>query len=388
MTSAFAYLDHNAGAPAAPEVVRAMAEALALGGNPSSVHRAGRLARRLVEDARAAVAEMVSVLPAEVLFTSGGTEANHLALRGPVAAGSANRLIISGVEHPSLMQPALGLGLAVEVLPVDGQGLVDLAALAASLAAGGRPLVSVMLANNETGVIQPIAEMARLVHAAGGLMHTDAAQAPGRIPLDAGVLGVDLISLSAHKMGGPAGIGALVVRDGVSFATDRVGGGQEMGRRAGTENLAGIAGFGAAALGVPARLASAGELARRRDALEVQARSLVPDVVIHGFGAPRLCNTTCLGVAGVAAETQVIALDLAGVLVSAGAACSSGKVRPSPVLEAMGFGPEHAASAIRVSLGPKTDEGEIARFLAAWSEFILRLPSRVAAPSRRAFNHA
>jgi cysteine desulfurase len=178
MTSAFAYLDHNAGAPAAPEVVRAMAEALALGGNPSSVHRAGRLARRLVEDARAALGEMVSVLPAEVVFTSGGTEANHLALRGPVAAGLVDRLIISGVEHASLMQPALALGLAVEVLPVDGQGLVDLAALEASLAAGGRPLVSVMLANNETGVIQPVAEMARLVHAAGGLMHTDAAQAP------------------------------------------------------------------------------------------------------------------------------------------------------------------------------------------------------------------
>jgi len=388
MTSAFAYLDHNAGAPAAPEVVRAMAESLALGGNPSSVHRAGRLARRLVEDARAAVAEMVSVLPAEVLFTSGGTEANHLALRGPVAAGLVDRLIISAVEHASLMQPALALGLAVEVLPVDGQGLVDLAALEVSLAAGGRPLVSVMLANNETGVIQPIAEMARLVHAAGGLMHTDAAQAPGRVLLDAGVLGVDLISLSAHKMGGPAGIGALVVRDGVPFATDRVGGGQEMGRRAGTENLAGIAGFGAAALGVPARLAKADEVAQRRDALEARARALVPDVIIHGSGAPRLCNTTCLSVAGVAAETQVIVLDLAGVLVSAGAACSSGKVRPSPVLEAMGLGPEHAGSAIRISLGPETNEGEIERFLAAWSEFILRVPSRVAAPSRRALNHA
>ena len=384
MTSAFAYLDHNAGAPAAPEVVRAMAEALALGGNPSSVHRAGRLARRLVEDGRAALAEMLCVLPSEVVFTSGGTEANHLALHGPVAAGAVDRLIVSAVEHASLLQAALALGVAVEVLPVDGLGLVDLTALEACLAAGGRMLVSVMLANNETGVIQPIAEMARLVHAAGGLIHTDAAQAPGRLAVDAGVLGADLISLSAHKMGGPAGIGALVVRDGVPFVTDRVGGGQEKGRRAGTENLAGIAGFGVAALGVPARLAKAGDIARRRDALEVRVRNLVPDVVIHGSGAPRLCNTTCFGVAGVAAETQVIALDLAGVLVSAGSACSSGKVQPSPVLHAMGLGPEHAGSAIRLSLGPETGEGEIERFLAAWSEFILRVPSRVAPQSRRA----
>lgn len=388
MTSAFAHLDHNAGAPAAPEVVRAMAEALALGGNPSSVHRAGRLARRLVEDARAAVAEVVSVRPAEVVFTSGGTEANHLALRGPVAAGAVDRLIVSAVEHPSLLQPALALGLPVTVLPVDAQGVVDLVALERCLASGGRPLVSVMLANNETGVIQPVADIVRLVRGAGGLVHSDAAQAPGRLPLDMGVLGVDLLSLSAHKMGGPSGIGALVVRDGVPFAADRVGGGQEMGRRAGTENIAGIAGFGAAALGVAARLARADEVARRRDALEARACALVPDVVIHGAGAPRLCNTTCLGVAGIAAETQVIALDLAGVLVSAGSACSSGKVRPSPVLEAMGLGPEHAGSAIRVSLGPDTDDGEIARFLAAWSEFILRVPTRVAPPSRRALNHA
>jgi cysteine desulfurase len=388
MNAVAAYLDHNAGAPAAPEVVRAMAEALALGGNPSSVHRAGRLARRLVEESRAAIADLVGVRPAEVVFTSGGTEANHLALRGPVLAGAVARVIVSAVEHESVGRPAAALGLPVDVLPVDADGVVDLDALDALLARPGRPLVSVMLANNETGVIQPLAEIAARVKAAGGLVHTDAAQAPGRMSVNVNALGIDLMSLSGHKMGGPAGIGALVVCDGVPFAADRVGGGQEMGRRAGTENLAGIAGFGAAARIAENRLAKAVVIEALRDDMEFRARTLVPAATIHGAGAPRLCNTSCIGVAGVPAETQVIALDLAGVQVSAGAACSSGKVRPSPVLAAMGLAPEEAASAIRVSLGPETSVAEIDRFLDAWIEFISRAPSRTAPRSRRASTNA
>jgi cysteine desulfurase len=388
MDAVAAYLDHNAGSPAALEVARAVTEALTLGGNPSSVHRAGRLARRVVEDARAAIADLVGARPAELVFTSGGTEANHLALRGPVHAGAVARVIVSAVEHESVGRPAAALGVPVDVLPVDRDGIVDLDALDALLARPGRPLVSVMLANNETGVIQPLAEIAARVKAAGGIVHTDAAQAPGRIAVDLEALGVDLMSLSGHKLGGPSGIGALVVRDGIPFAADRVGGGQEMGRRAGTENLAGIAGFGAAARIGESRLAKAVAIARLRDDMEFRARSLVPAAIVHGAGAPRLCNTSCIGVAGVPAETQVIALDLAGVQVSAGAACSSGKVRPSPVLAAMGLSPEDAASAIRVSLGPDTAKSDIDRFLDAWSEFISRAPSRTAPRSRRASTHA
>ena len=383
MNAAFAYLDHNAGAPPAPTVVRAMAEALALGGNPSSVHRTGRLSRRLVEDARAKVADMLCVRPAEIVFTSGGTEANHLALRGPVLAGAVDRVIVSAVEHDALARPAEALGLPLSVLPVDAEGVVALDALDALLSEGGRPLVSVMLANNETGVIQPVAEIAARVRARGGIVHTDAAQAPGRLAVDAGVLGVDLLSLSAHKLGGPAGVGALMVRDGTPFAADRVGGGQEMGRRSGTENIAGIVGFGAAVDMVADRLADVPRLAALRDGLEVRVGAIAPETVFHGSGAARLCNTSCFGLAGVSAETQVIALDLAGVQISAGAACSSGKVRPSPVLLAMGRTPVEAASAIRVSLGPSNTDEDIGRFIAAWSEFITRTPLRAGAPSRK-----
>jgi cysteine desulfurase len=352
MREAIAYLDHNASAPVKPGVRAAVAEALGLAGNPSSVHRRGRLARRAVERARAQVAALVGGAPERVVFTSGATEANHLALHG-----IARRRLVSAIEHDSV------LAVEAERIPVDAHGVVDLTALERLLAQGEPALVSVMLANNETGVIQPIAAVAEIAHRHGALLHCDAAQAPGRIAID---VRVDLLTLSAHKFGGPQGVGALVLGEGVEVAALQRGGGQEFGRRAGTENVPGIVGMGVAAELALDDLASAGRVGAMRDDLERRVRSALPAAVVFGAAAPRLGNTSCLAMPGVAAETQVIALDLSGVAVSAGAACSSGKVRASKVLAAMGVDPALAAGAIRVSLGPSTEAWEIDRFIAAW----------------------
>ena len=357
MTGSVAYLDHNASAPVKPAVRAAVAAALELCGNPSSVHRHGRLARRTLQRARAQVAALVGAKPEQVVFTSGATEANHLALLGV----GCRRRIVSAIEHDSVqsVDPQ-----AVQV-PVDADGLIDLGALDVMLARDeGRAVVSVMLANNETGVIQPVAEAARIAHRHDALLHCDAAQAPGRIALDMASLGADLLTLSAHKIGGPQGVGALVLGPAVEVAALQRGGGQELGRRAGTENLPGIAGFGVAAELAPEDLAS--PVAARRDELERRAKQALPTVAVFGDAAPRLGNTSCLAMPGVGAETQVIALDLAGVAISAGAACSSGKVKTSRVLLAMGVDPALAACAVRVSLGPATEAWEIERFLAAW----------------------
>ena len=357
------YMDHNATTAVRPEARDAVALALALTGNPSSVHGSGRTARRLVEDARDAVAALVGAEPAWVVFTSGGTEANNLALR---VLPKRAPILCSAVEHASVLSVMDGI---IEI-PVDGDGVVDRGALEALLASEDTPaLVAVMLANNETGVLQPVADVAALAHEHGALIHCDAVQAAGKMAIDFRALGCDLMSLSAHKIGGPSGVGALVVTSGVEGDLALIpmlrGGGQERGRRAGTENVPGIAGFGAAARAAREGLTDFARLGRWRERIENRLRQRA-DSRVYGFGAPRLANTSCLTMPGVEAETQVIQLDLAGVAVSAGAACSSGKVEPSRVLAAMGVDANEAATAIRVSLGWNTTEDDADKFVEAW----------------------
>jgi cysteine desulfurase len=369
------YLDHNATAPVKPEVAAAIGEALAECGNPSSVHRFGRLARRRVEDARERVAALVGAKPEAVIFTSGGSEANALAL----ALAGGRPILAGATEHDSILKAVPATGR----IPVDAGGIIRREPLAAMLErAGGPALVSIQLANNETGVIQPIAELSEMVHAAGGLLHVDAAQAPGRIPLDAAALGADALTLSAHKMGGPQGIGALVLLADIAPAPLIRGGGQERGWRAGTENVPGIAGFGRAAELAREDLDRAAAVADLRDRLERRVLGLAPAAVIHGSGSPRLPNTSCIGMPGVDSETQVMSFDLAGIAISAGSACSSGKLRRSGVLEAMGVGAEEAGSAIRVSLGPSTSAAEIDRFCDAWAALYRRLAAGSAVRDR------
>lgn len=353
------YLDYNATAPLRPEAASAMTSALELCGNASSVHRFGRLARRAVEDAREAIAAAVDASAADIVFTGGGTEANNLALRG-----TDRPVFISAIEHDSVRAARDD----VVIIRVDRDGLVDLHHLEELLAAADAPaLVSVMLANNETGVVQPITEMVALARRFDALVHCDAVQALGKIPFSFAALGVDMMTLSAHKLGGPQGVGALIVRDGVDVAPLLRGGGQERSRRAGTENVAGIAGFGAAAKLVAQAIGAAPELTRMRASIEDRVRTMAPDAVIYGADAPRLPNTSCIGLPGVGNEVQVMALDLAGVAISAGSACSSGKLTPSHVLQAMGAGDDAAASAIRVSLGWQTSDVDCDRFIDAWT---------------------
>lgn len=362
------YLDYNAGAPVRPEALRAMADSLACAGNPSSVHRAGREARSRMERARGKVAALVGADPAGIVFTSGGTEANRLVLGG----SGRDRVLVSAVEHASVRETP-----GAEIIPVDGAGVVKLDALEDMLASDSSPaLVSVMLANNETGIIQPVAEIAALCRRFGALIHCDAAQGPGRVALSLSGLGVDFLTLSAHKMGGPAGIGALVMADGEQMlAPILLGGGQERRRRAGTENLAGIAGFGeaaeVAAYEIESRTPTLG-VCNLRDRLETEALRRVPDAVVVGARAARLGNTSCLALPGIASQMQVMALDLAGVMVSAGAACSSGKVAASHVLAAMGLAPELAGSAIRISLGWASTDDDVNNFLDAWVDLAKR----------------
>lgn len=355
-----AYLDHNATTPVRPEAVAAMTAALAEPGNASSVHAAGRRARARLEAARCSLAERLGVPPARVVFTSGGTEANHLAL-----LGFDGPRLVSAVEHPAVLDAVPD----APRVPVDTSGVLDLPALADLLARHRPALVSLMLANNETGVIQPVAEAATLARRHGALLHCDAVQAFAKVPFTLADLGADLVTVSAHKLGGPPGVGALVLRDGCPDPRPlQRGGGQERRRRAGTENLPGIAGF-AAALGI----ATDWERVRTlRDRLEAAVKALRPDAVVAGSAATRLPNTSCILTPGLPAATQLMALDLAGVAVSSGAACSSGKVGPSHVLAAMGQPPELAGCAIRVSLGPETTAAEVDRFLTAWAVLVRR----------------
>ena len=368
-----AYFDWNATAPLREAARQALQEALAVSGNPSSIHAEGRNARRLVEDARERVAQLAGAHRADVIFTSSGTEANALALTPFIETANEklprDRLFMSAIEHSSVRAGGRFPREAIEDLPVDADGRLDLAGLAQALTRASRPLVSIMLANNESGVIQPIAEAAALVHAAGGLLHVDAVQAAGRIDCDIGALGADLLTLSAHKSGGPKGAGALIrARDDIHFADPLIrGGGQERGLRAGTENVAGIAAFGAAAAVALAQGANeAAAMLSSRNRLEAGLKAIAPQAVIFGESAARLPNTTLFALPGMKAETAVIAFDLEGVAVSSGAACSSGKVQPSHVLAAMGVSPALTQAAVRVSLGWATSERDIERFLDAW----------------------
>jgi cysteine desulfurase len=364
------YLDWNATTPLRKEARQAMAAALDLCGNPSSVHAEGRQARKLVEDARAIVAGAIGVLARNVIFMSGGTEANALALRPGLKRGSGapvERLVVSAIEHASVLAGGRFAADAVRTAGVTRSGLIDLDRLRAALADGPPALVSVMLANNETGAVQPVAEAAEIVHAAGGLLHVDAIQAFGKTSVDMKRLGADLVTLSAHKIGGPKGVGALVLAEGLTGLQPLLrGGGQELSRRAGTENVTGIVGFGAA---VRAALESLEDDAIRlgglRNRLESGLRE-TPGAIVFSDDAPRLPNTTLFTVPGLKAETAVIGFDLAGIAVSSGSACSSGKVQPSHVLEAMGFGPEIAQGAVRLSLGWSTSDADIDCCLEAW----------------------
>ena len=368
-----AYFDWNATAPLRPQAAAALREASALTGNPSSVHAEGRAARHAVEAAREKVAALVGARPADVIFTSGGTEANCLALSPAIEVlgdkAPRDRLLISAIEHPSVRAGGRFAPEVIEDIPVGSDGRVDLTALSDAVTRTARPLVSIMLANNETGVVQPVAAAAAIVHAAGGLIHVDAVQAVGRIPCDIGALGADLLTLSAHKIGGPKGVGALVrSRDDIHFPVPLIrGGGQERGLRAGTENVAGIAGFGAAAAAAREKLADeAAHMLVLRNELEAGICAIAPQAVILGAGAERLPNTTLFALPGLKAETAIIAFDLEGIAVSSGAACSSGKVQPSHVLEAMGVSPALVRSAIRASLGWTTTKADIDRLLSAW----------------------
>ena len=364
------YLDWNATTPLRREAREAMAAAWALPGNPSSVHAEGRQARRLVEEARAAIAGAVGAQPRDVVFTSGGTEANALALTPGLRRASTlpvQRLVVSAIEHASVLAGGRFPAHAIETVGVTPSGLVDLDRLRATLEGGLPALVSVMLANNETGALQPVAAAAEIVHATGGLLHVDAIQAFGKIPFDINMINADLVTLSAHKIGGPKGVGALVLAEGLSGLEPLLrGGGQELGHRAGTENIAGIAGFGAAVRTAMGALENdAIRLETLRNRLETGLRQ-TPGVIVFSDDVPRLPNTTLFTVPGLKAETAVIGFDLAGLAVSSGSACSSGKVQPSHVLEAMGAGRERAKGAVRLSLGWSTSEEEIDRCLEAW----------------------
>jgi cysteine desulfurase len=369
------YFDWNATAPLRREAQRALQDALALTGNPSSVHAEGRAARHLIERAREQVAQFVGARPVDVIFTSSGTEANALALTPAIETAAEKRprekLLMSAIEHPSVRAGGRFPRNAIDDIPVDADGRVSLTALADAVSKATRPLVSIMLANNETGIIQPVAEAAAIVHAAGGLLHVDAVQAAGRIPCDISALGADLLTLSAHKIGGPKGVGALVrASDDMHFPEPLIrGGGQERGARAGTENVAGIAAFGAAAATAQRQRADeAAQVRALRNLLEEGLCVIDPQTVIFGAGAgvERLPNTTLFALGGVKAETAIIALDLNGVAVSSGAACSSGKVQPSHVLAAMGISPTLIRGAVRVSLGWTTTDTDVERFLNAW----------------------
>lgn len=381
-----AYLDHNATTPVRPEVVEAMVRALAMPGNPSSVHSEGRAARAAIEQARAQVAALVGAKPSNVVFTSGGTEANATVLSHGLMDCSGGRdcvrtpaslLLHGATEHPCVRDGHRFAADAVEAIPVNADGLADLAWLAARLGRlaaeqpGARALVSLHLANNETGVLQPVGEVAALSRRFGALAHSDAVQAAGKIAIDIEALGVDALTISAHKFGGPKGVGAIIFRTGALELADKPlrGGGQERGWRAGTENVPGIVGFGeAAALARKAQANEAGRLSGLRDRLEAGLLDLAPSTAVFGRAAPRLPNTSAFATPGLAAETLLIKLDLAGVALSSGSACSSGKVKRSHVLDAMGVDPAMSAGALRASLGWTTSEADIDQFLAAYAK--------------------
>ncbi len=376
------YLDWNATAPLRPAARAALTAALEAPGNASSIHAEGRAARARIETARAEVAALCGARAANVVFTGGASEAAATALDTRLAPGGPQgaRLLVFVGEHPCMRAGGRFPAGAIETLPAQADGRLDLAALRTALARGqGRPtVVALQLANNETGAIQPVAEAAASARDAGAAIVCDAAQAAGRLPIDIEALGVDWLILSSHKLGGPIGAGALVGRGPFPAAAALLtGGGQERGARAGTENAPALAGFGAAAAEARAELTcEPARIAALRDRLEARLQALTPGLTIFSAAAPRLCNTSCLAVSGLAAGSLAMALDLAGVAVSAGAACSSGKVAVSPLLGAIAGESSLAAGALRVSLGRTTGADEIESFATIFRDVVTRMLAR------------
>jgi cysteine desulfurase len=355
--------DHNATAPVKPEVANMISDTLTVGGNASSIHAVGRLARQKIEEARDKIAKLVGVRAPEVIFTSGGTEANNLILRGV----KCNHIMVSAVEHDSVLDAVDNM----ELIKVDENGLIDQSVFEERLdQAVGQVLVSIMLANNETGVIQPVAELSKIARKYGALFHTDAIQACGKIEFDKATLGVDFISLSAHKIGGPQGVGALIISEDVAIGSHIRGGGQERGRRAGTENLSGIAGFGVAGE-IAGTFEGAVQIKALRDKLEASIKEITSETVVYGENVDRLPNTSSIFMPGVKSETQIMKFDLKGIMISAGSACSSGKVQSSHVLRAMGVNNEVASNVIRISLGNVNTTNDVNYFVREWKKIYM-----------------
>jgi cysteine desulfurase len=366
------YLDYNATAPLRPEARDALLAALDIG-NPSSVHHEGRQARALVETARQDIAAMVGAHPETVIFTSGGTEACNLALNLRQAPnGKIGRILVNAIEHSAVLEAAKQSDLPVEIMPVTPQGVLDIAALEALLQEETPALVCLMLANNETGVVQPVAQVGALVKAHGSLLFCDGVQAAGKTPIQMIAMGIDALSLSGHKLGAPMGVGALVTRPSVVVPPQLIGGGQELGRRAGSENISGIAAFAAAARAAMAGLEAFQNLASQRDSMEAALLVAQPEVHIFGREVTRLANTSCFALAGLSSETLVMGLDLDGLSVSAGSACSSGKVSRSHVLEAMGVPPHISQAVVRISLGWQSHTEDTDKLVAAWCRLAAR----------------
>lgn len=365
------YLDYNASAPLKPEAREAVIAALSAMGNPSSVHQSGRQVRAILEKARQQVADLVGGRAQDVVFTSGATEANNLAIRGFVPDGEPRRIIVNATEHPSVLEAVSD----TEKLPVGEDGIVDIGLLQRMLADRDwrHCLVSVMAVNNETGVVQPIEEVVSVAHAAGAKVHCDAVQAAGHMPIDMLARGIDIVTVSGHKMGGPRGVGAVVTAPDITLNARIRGGGQERGKRSGTENVSGIAGFGAVCAAEAEYEQNVLRARALRDRLENQLRELVPQATVIAGTSPRVGHVCCVAIAGASAETQVMALDLDGIAVSAGSACSSGKIKRSQVLTEMGVGDELSGSAIRVSFGWDSTDEDLEGFLVAYGRMAARM---------------
>jgi cysteine desulfurase len=375
------YLDYNATTPVKPAVIDAVSAAMKTFGNSSSVHAEGRGARAIVEEAREKLRRLVNAPVNGVIFTSGGTEAIHYALNGTVRSGSVRRILVSAIEHAAVPLNAAATGAEVETIPVTASGVIDLEWLRDTLgrrdsARDGGVLVAVMLANNETGVIQPVAEAAAIVHDAGGLLFVDAAQAAGKIPVDFTMLGADMMAVTGHKFGGPIGVGALVVRPNLALDPVMRGGGHELNRRAGTHNVPAIAGLGEACELAAAAMAHSPKIAALRDRIEETA--IAAGAVVWGGQEKRLPGTLYLSAPGFVSQTQLMAMDLAGIAISSGSACSSGKTKPSHVLAAMGASDEHATCGIRVSLGWASTDDDADAFCREWPQAYARVKARAA----------
>jgi cysteine desulfurase len=383
------YFDHNATTPVLPAVVEAMGAALREEfGNPSSVHHFGQRAKAVIDQARSSVAALLGADPSEVVFTSGGTEGDNLAIRGTAEAlerSGRRHLIGTTIEHEAVLNTLKALGKRgseITLLPVGESGIVSPDALKGALR-DGTALVSVMHANNEIGTIQPIAELARLARERGAIFHTDAVQTAGKIPIDVKALGVDLLSISAHKFYGPKGVGAIWIRRGLRLLPNVTGGKQERNRRAGTENVAGIAGMGAAAELARAKMAEeSARVTPLRDRLEAGILQAVPGTVVNGALSPRVPNTTNISFDRIEAESLLIALDLEGIAVSTGSACSSGTLEPSHVLKAMGFPAHRTQNSIRFSLGASSTAADVDRVIAVLPGIVDKLRNLTRAPVR------